>query len=65
MTATTSLSILVKSYPDILDKIKRIVVVGGCVQRGNLNPLAEFNVFSDPESALVVIKCGLDVCIIP
>lgn len=41
MTAATSLSILVKSYPDILDKIKKIVVLGGCVQRGNFNPNSE------------------------
>mmetsp|Transcript_25958 Transcript_25958/g.21857 ORF Transcript_25958/g.21857 Transcript_25958/m.21857 type:complete len:130 (+) Transcript_25958:446-835(+) len=65
MSATTSLSILVKSFPDILDKLKRIVVVGGCVQRGNFNQLAEFNVFSDPESTSIVFKSGLDVCIVP
>jgi inosine-uridine nucleoside N-ribohydrolase len=48
--------------------IERIVIMGGSTGRGNMAPLAEFNILADPEAADVVFRsgvpitmCGLDV----
>jgi inosine-uridine nucleoside N-ribohydrolase len=48
--------------------IERIVLMGGSTGRGNMAPLAEFNILADPEAADVVLRsgvpitmCGLDV----
>ncbi|HTI28654.1 MAG TPA: nucleoside hydrolase [Kutzneria sp.] len=48
--------------------IERIVLMGGSTGRGNMAPLAEFNILADPEAADVVFRsgvpitmCGLDV----
>jgi inosine-uridine nucleoside N-ribohydrolase len=50
------------------DNIERIVLMGGSTGRGNMAPLAEFNILADPEAADVVFRsgrpitmCGLDV----
>ena len=48
--------------------VERIVLMGGSTGRGNMAPLAEFNILADPEAADVVFRsgvpvtmCGLDV----
>lgn len=48
--------------------VRRIVLMGGSTGRGNMAPLAEFNILADPEAADVVFRsgvpitmCGLDV----
>jgi len=41
------------------------MVMGGCVKKGNITPNAEFNLFSDPESAGIVLKSGIDVYMVP
>ena len=48
--------------------VRRIVLMGGSTARGNMAPLAEFNILADPEAADVVFRsgvpitmCGLDV----
>ncbi len=55
-------------YPDLKDRIKQIVCMGGGVERGNVSPKAEFNFFADPHAAQIICKsgiplvmCGLDV----
>ncbi|GAA3431159.1 nucleoside hydrolase [Kutzneria kofuensis] len=48
--------------------VDRIVLMGGSTGRGNMAPLAEFNILADPEAADIVFRsgvpvtmCGLDV----
>jgi purine nucleosidase/pyrimidine-specific ribonucleoside hydrolase len=50
------------------ENVQRVVLMGGSTGRGNMAPLAEFNVLADPEAADVVFRsgvpitmCGLDV----
>ena len=52
----------------LTDHIGRIVLMGGSTGRGNMAPLAEFNILADPEAADIVFRsgipitmCGLDV----
>ncbi|QRR00924.1 nucleoside hydrolase [Dyadobacter sandarakinus] len=64
----TNIAALLLSYPHLKNKIDRISLMGGGIFRGNMTPLAEFNVFCDPEAAAIVFQsgvpitmCGLDV----
>jgi inosine-uridine nucleoside N-ribohydrolase len=41
--------------------IERIVIMGGSTGRGNMAPLAEFNILADPEAADVVFRSGLPI----
>lgn len=41
--------------------IERIVLMGGSTGRGNMAPLAEFNILADPEAADVVFRSGLPI----
>ncbi len=43
--------------PEIMRRIKRIVVMGGCFQK----QFCEWNVYCDPESADVIERSGIDV----
>ncbi|UZF90990.1 nucleoside hydrolase [Bosea sp. NBC_00550] len=54
----TNLALAFRLAPDILPKVKRIVVMGGAIGLGNITPAAEFNTYVDPHAAAVVFGCG-------
>lgn len=47
--------------PEIKDKIKKIVLMGGAYGIGNETASAEFNIFVDPEAAKVVFESGVPI----
>lgn len=65
----TNIALLVALHPELTARIARLVVIGGTAGRGNITPVAEFNVWADPEAAqrvlaasdLDVLLVGLDV----
>ncbi|MGG7662019.1 nucleoside hydrolase [Dyadobacter sp. BHUBP1] len=64
----TNIATFLLAYPHLKSKIERISLMGGGIFRGNMTPLAEFNIYADPEAAAIVFKagvpitmCGLDV----
>ncbi|KQS27745.1 nucleoside hydrolase [Dyadobacter sp. Leaf189] len=64
----TNIATFLSSYPHLKAKIERIALMGGGIFRGNMTPLAEFNMYVDPEAAAIVFRagvpvtmCGLDV----
>jgi pyrimidine-specific ribonucleoside hydrolase len=64
----TNIALFIRTYPELLDKIKGICIMGGACFGGNVTPHAEFNIYVDPEAAAVVfgsgikvVMCGLDV----
>ena len=64
----TNLAIAFGKYPQLKDLVKRILIMGGAAQGGNVTPSAEFNIYVDPHAAQMVFKsgvpvvmCGLDV----
>lgn len=54
----TNLALAFRLAPDILPKVKRIVLMGGAIGLGNITPAAEFNVHVDPHAAAIVFGCG-------
>ena len=63
--ANTNLAILIKAFPNVKNKIKRITIMGGAIGLGNWSPAAEFNLLVDPEAATIVFNCGIRVNVIP
>jgi inosine-uridine nucleoside N-ribohydrolase len=55
----TNVAMLLDERPDLMSRVERIVLMGGSAGRGNITPLAEFNMYVDPEAADRVLRCGL------
>jgi pyrimidine-specific ribonucleoside hydrolase len=60
----TNVALLLRRHPDVLDRLERIVWMGGAIAEGNVTPAAEFNAFVDPEAAAEVFGSGIDVTMI-
>ena len=60
----TNLAMAMRLCPDIVPKIKEIVLMGGSYQLGNVTPAAEFNILADGDAAHVVLTCGRDVTLV-
>ncbi len=50
----TNLALAFRLAPDILPRIRRIVLMGGALGLGNMTPAAEFNIHVDPHAAAIV-----------
>jgi inosine-uridine nucleoside N-ribohydrolase len=60
----TNIGLLLARYPEVAERIERIVLMGGAIAEGNVTPAAEFNIWADPEAASRVFTSGLDVTMI-
>jgi inosine-uridine nucleoside N-ribohydrolase len=60
----TNIGLLLARYPDVADRIERIVLMGGAIAEGNVTPAAEFNIWADPEAAARVFTSGIDVTMV-
>ncbi|MCH7736230.1 MAG: nucleoside hydrolase [Chloroflexi bacterium] len=61
----TNLARLIWERPDALGQAKNIVVMGGAVNTpGNVTPRAEFNFYSDPAAAEIVLSSRLPVTLV-
>jgi purine nucleosidase/pyrimidine-specific ribonucleoside hydrolase len=61
----TNVALLVRRHPELLERIGAVVLMGGAVRGGNRQPLAEFNIWADPEAADIVFTSGLDLTMCP
>jgi inosine-uridine nucleoside N-ribohydrolase len=57
----TNIAVLLRRYPDIVDRITEISLMGGSLTFGNVTPAAEFNIWADPEAARIVFECGIPI----
>lgn len=61
----TNLAQALLAKPEIAGRVSRIVLMGGapcCV--GNVTPAAEYNIWTDPEAARIVLRAGLPIDLI-
>ena len=62
----TNLALALRRAPGIARGVGRLTVMGGTLHgRGNVTPAAEFNIFSDPEAAAIVLGAGIDATVVP
>lgn len=61
----TNLAVAFMLDPSIVEKIKRIVIMGGGHRVTNASSTAEFNIWYDPESAQRVLTSGAPVYFVP
>ena len=62
--AFTNIALLIKMYPEVLKKVKEIVIMGGSLIGGNTQSAAEFNIYADPHAAKIVFDAGLPLTMI-
>lgn len=51
----TNIAVSLIKRPDMAERWRRLVIMGGAVEKGNVTPEAEFNIFTDPEAARTVL----------
>ena len=62
----TNIALLLRRAPELADRIRRIVVMGGgFFEGGNYAPAAEFNILVDPEAAAIVFASGVELVAMP
>lgn len=60
----TNIASAILKYPDIKEKIKGITFMGGSLSGGNITPVAEFNIYVDPEAANIVLQSGIPLTMV-
>lgn len=57
----TNVAIAIRKYPDIVELIGKLTIMGGSAKFGNHSPYGEFNIWVDPHAAAIVFRSGLKV----
>lgn len=60
----TNVALLLRSHPEVMPRLRRVVFMGGSTERGNKTPYGEFNIVTDPEAADIVLRSGLPTTMI-
>ncbi|MBO1680648.1 nucleoside hydrolase [Bittarella massiliensis (ex Durand et al. 2017)] len=61
----TNLAVALRAAPRIAEHIEEIVLMGGGHRIQNTTPVAEYNVWVDPEALEVVLQSGCKVMVVP
>ena len=54
----SDIALAIRLEPRLPKLVKKIVLMGGSLGKGNRTPHAEFNIFADPEAASIVFESG-------
>ena len=60
----TNIATFLMAHPDLRDKVKEIIWMGGSTGRGNVGAYPEFNAWVDPEAADYVVRSGLPLTMV-
>ena len=60
----TNLALVVRVFPEVEKFIERVLIMGGCLSKGNITEYAEYNIYSDPESLNILLQSSLDLTIV-
>lgn len=57
----TNIALLIRTFPEVKEKIECISLMGGGLDHGNCTQFAEFNIYIDPEAAHIVFHSGISI----
>ncbi|WP_433159875.1 nucleoside hydrolase [Kribbella sp. CA-247076] len=57
----TNIALLLRTYPDAAAGLREIVFMGGAAGIGNATASAEFNIWTDPEAAAIVLNAAAEL----
>jgi pyrimidine-specific ribonucleoside hydrolase len=57
----TNIALLLRTYPDAAAGLREIVFMGGSAGVGNATAAAEFNIWTDPEAAAIVLAASSEL----
>jgi inosine-uridine nucleoside N-ribohydrolase len=60
----TNIALFLRVHPELKDKVREIVIMGGTTSVGTVKPTVSFNVLNDPEAASIVYRSGLPVTMV-
>jgi len=60
----TNIALAVRRQPAFVRQVADFVIMGGSATRGNVTPVAEFNIATDPEAAAIAFGAGWRVTMI-
>ena len=61
----TNLAETWEQYPDALRSFKQIIALGGAKNGGNRTPVAEVNIWQDPQAANELLSANLPITLVP
>lgn len=61
----TNLAQAWQQYPDALSSFNQIIALGGARNGGNRTPVAEFNIWQDPDALDQLLEAGLPITLVP
>ncbi|BDR53816.1 ribosylpyrimidine nucleosidase [Bombiscardovia nodaiensis] len=62
--ALTSVAAALEQAPDIVDKVRIVLMGGSLTQPGNMNPFTEANISQDPEAANALFHTAADITMV-
>jgi len=60
----TNVALALSRDPKVAGLLKEVVLMGGAISGGNVDAVAEFNIYVDPEAAQVVFQSGLPLTMV-
>lgn len=57
----TNVALALRRDPELVQRLAGISIMGGSATVGNITPVAEFNVWTDPEAAHIVLTSGVPI----
>lgn len=60
----TNIALAMRKAPEIVPRVRQVVLMGGSYTRGNVTPAAEYNIYVDPEAAEAVFRGAWEVVMV-
>lgn len=61
----SNIAMVIRLEPRVAEHIPEIIIMGGGHETGNVTPVAEFNIWADPEGARIVFNAGIPLTVVP